>query len=128
MLCVETAGTAGFSSDESDVDEETGTAQFRVKAILARDSKLESMIMRLAEHKKALRKRRGPNPTPRKRPTYARAAGGEKLRSKRSPPVGWPRNFYDADWLKSLSKEYVDNHLRPAEDLAIPTLPPVPGH
>jgi hypothetical protein len=93
---IKTLGEDGTSSDESEVDEETGFTIYRVhKMPWRRNIDFEiSTIDRLRLKDKELFSNKGSKPSPRTRST-------RNQDSTRMPPKGLPKALYNSEWIAS---------------------------
>jgi hypothetical protein len=91
---IKTLGEDGTSSDESEVDEQTGCTVYRVhKMPWRRNIDFEiSMIDKLRFTDKDLFSNRGSKPSPRSRSNRNRD-------SSRMPPKGLPKAVYNSEWI-----------------------------
>lgn len=91
---IKTLGEDGTSSDESEVDEQTGHTIYRVhKMPWRRNIDFEiSTIDKLRFNDKDLFSNKGSKPSPRSR-------NNRNPNSSRMPPKGLPRAVYNCDWI-----------------------------
>ena len=97
---IKTLGEEGTSSDESDVDEQTGYTIYRVhKMLWRRNVNFEiSMINKLRFQDKELFSNKGSKPLPRLRNDRNDDS------SRETPPKGLPRAVYNNDWIAKRSR------------------------
>jgi hypothetical protein len=97
---IKTLGEEGTSSDESEVDEQTGQTIYRVhKMPWRRNVEIEiSMVDKLRFHDKDLFSNKGSKPLPRTR------SDRNQESSRKSPPKGLPRAVYSGEWVAKQSK------------------------
>ena len=91
---IKTLGEDGTSSDESEVDEQTGYTIYRVhKMLWRRNIDFEiSMIDKLQFSDKDLFSNKGSKPLPRTR-------SNRNQNSSRMPPIGLPKAVYNSEWI-----------------------------
>jgi hypothetical protein len=97
---IKTLGEEGTSSDESEVDEQTGHTLYRVhKMPWRRNIDFEiSMIDKLRFHDKDLFPKKGSKPQPRSR------SDRNQDSSRKTPPKGLPKAVYNSEWLAKQSQ------------------------
>jgi hypothetical protein len=98
---IKTLGEDGTSSDESEVDEQTGSTIYRVhKMPWRRNVDFEiSMIDKLRFHDKDLFSNKGSKPSPRLRSDRNQ----DSLR--KTPPKGLPKAVYNSEWVAKQSRK-----------------------
>jgi hypothetical protein len=91
---MKTLGEEGTSSDESEVDEQTGFTIYNVRKVpWRRNIDFEiSMIDKLRFNDKELFSNRGSKPSPRTR-------SNRNQNSSRMPPKGLPKAVYNSEWI-----------------------------
>nr|VWO98406.1 Serine/threonine-protein kinase SMU1 (EC [Ganoderma boninense] len=119
LQIIDTLGKEGMSSDESDEDV-THLPCYRV-SILPWRREFDAIMDKIDAERlnpKSGYSKRGSRPTPRHRQDKALEGADDIRVSRREAVSGLPSAFYDAQWLKGLSNDYVERVLSVSEEVA----------
>jgi len=100
LWMVDKLGQAGMSSDESDLDDNTGRPCYTVERRVWRSPEVQACLEGIDKfaNRSAADGRIRPGNQPRQRIRMRSAKA-----SRRDPPIGCPRNYYTAEFLSDLS-------------------------
>ncbi|KIM35107.1 hypothetical protein M413DRAFT_32733 [Hebeloma cylindrosporum] len=109
---IEELGPAGMSSDESEVDEETGRTIYRIRRRLWRAKVCKNHLLVVDSERNITNGIGGTRPG--NQPRH-RIRSSTATISNRAPTVGCPKNYYSKDWVANLSSERMIRGLKAKE-------------
>ena len=95
-------GTAGMSSDESEVDAKTKKTTYRIRRRLWRSSACKDRLLIIDADRNVTNAVGGARAG---NPARERVRGSNMTVSERAPKVGCPENYYSKTWVSNLGSE-----------------------